>query len=156
MELPRRSRQRFELALDIHQNDCRDLELLAENGWTLVDPMLVCNSPDDYRTYIQGSTAELGIAKNMYVETRGGWISDRTVCYLASGKPALIQDTGIRDLYPTGEGLVVFSDMDEALDGVERICRDYERHAKAARRIAEQYFDSEKVLGRLLNELALN
>jgi len=156
VELPRRSGKRFELALDIHPNDARDLQLLTENGWQLADPARVAQSPDDYRRYIQRSQAEFGVAKNMYVETRGGWISDRTVCYLASGKPALVQDTGIRDLYPTGEGLLVFSNLEEALDGVERICRDYELHAAAARRIAEEHFDSDKVLSRLLQSLGVD
>jgi len=94
-------------------------------------------------------------AKNMYVQTRGGWFSDRSACYLASGKPVLAQDTGISDLYPTGEGLIVFSTLDEAVAGVEAIQSDYERHSRAAREIAEEYFDSDKVLARLLEKLGV-
>jgi hypothetical protein len=153
IELPSRVSPAFELALDIHPDENQDLSLLEQNGWRLVDPAIVANSPHDYRSYIQSSKAEFGIAKNMYVKTRGGWISDRTVCYLASGKPALIQDTGIRELYPTREGLLVFSNMDEAAEGAERICRDYDAHCRAARRVAEEHFDSDKVLSRLLREL---
>jgi hypothetical protein len=156
VELPSRTTSSFELALDIHSDETRDLMLLEQNGWNLVDPASVARSPQDYQSYIQNSKAEFGVAKNMYVDTRGGWISDRTVCYLASGKPALVQDTGIRDIYPTGEGLLVFSDMEEALDGVERICSDYDRHAKAARDIAEEYFDSDKVLRQLLTKLGVD
>ncbi|HEY3395233.1 MAG TPA: hypothetical protein VGK58_21205 [Lacipirellulaceae bacterium] len=153
MELPSRTPQAFELALDIHPDETQDLSLLEQNGWRLVDPSTVAGTPHDYQAYIQSSKAEFGVAKNMYVKTRGGWISDRTVCYLASGKPALVQDTGIRELYPAREGLVMFSNMDEAVEGVERICRDYDAHCRAARRVAEEHFDSDKVLSRLLREL---
>jgi hypothetical protein len=153
MELPGRTSQAFELALDIHPDETQDLALLEQNRWGLVDPAIVAGAPHDYRSYIQRSKAEFGVAKNMYVKTRGGWISDRTVCYLASGKPALVQETGIRELYPTREGLLVFCNLDEAVEGVERICLDYDAHCRAARRLAEEHFDSDKVLSRLLREL---
>lgn len=155
IELPRRTKQAFELALDIHSDETKDLALLRENCWQLVDPAKVIATPDDYRSYIQSSKAEFGVAKNMYVETRSGWISDRTVCYLASGKPALVQDTGIRDLFPSGDGLVLFSNMDEAVEGVDRIRRDYDRHSRAARGIAQEHFDSDKVLRRLLSKIGV-
>jgi hypothetical protein len=90
------------------------------------------------------------------VETRGGWFSDRSICYLASGRPALVQDTGIRHLYPTGEGLLVYSTLEEAAAGVEEIERNYEKHSRAARAIAEEYFDSDKVLSRLLEKLGID
>jgi glycosyltransferase involved in cell wall biosynthesis len=89
----------------------------------------------------------------MYVETRSGWFSDRSICYLASGKPVLAQDTGISELYPTGDGLLTYTTLDEAVAGVEEICGNYERHCGAARQLAEEYFDSDKVLTRLLEEL---
>jgi hypothetical protein len=89
----------------------------------------------------------------MYVDTRSGWFSDRSICYLASGKPVLVQDTGLRNLYPIGEGLVAFSTLDEAVVGVEEICANYERHSRAARGLAEAYFDSDTVLSRLLQNL---
>jgi hypothetical protein len=154
MELPLAAGGQFQLALDIDARDTRDLLALSANGWELVDPVQVVQGPQDYQNYIQTSGAEFGVAKQMYVATRGGWISDRTVCYLASGKPALVQDTGLRDKLPTGEGLLVFSTMEEAVDGVARIRRDYSRHARAARRIAEEVFDSDKVLRRLLEAVA--
>ena len=155
IELPRRSAEPFELALDIHPSETADLAALTQNGWQLVDPASVTRMPHDYQKYIQASKAEFGVAKNLYVKTRGGWISDRTVCYLASGKPVLIQDTGIRELLPVGEGVLLFSNFDEAADGVEKICRDYDAHCRSARRVAEQYFDSDKVLSRLLMNLGI-
>jgi hypothetical protein len=154
MELPLVTHEQFQLALDIDARDARDLLALSSNGWDLVEPASAVQTPERYQDYIQHSGAEFGVAKQMYVATRGGWISDRTVCYLASGKPALIQDTGIRDKLPTGEGLLVFSTMDEAVEGAGRIRRDYARHARTARRVAEECFDSDKVLRRLIDAIA--
>ena len=154
-ELPRLTGQEFELALDIDPADENDRRALEENGWRLVDPRAVAGDPWSYRRYIQGSMAEICVAKNMYVETKSGWFSDRSICYLASGKPVLHQDTGLKHLYPTGEGLIVFSTLDEAAAGVEEIRRNYDRHSKAAREIAEEYFDSDKVLTRLLENLGV-
>jgi hypothetical protein len=155
-ELPRLTGQEFELALDIHPADHEDREALERNGWRLVDPRAVAGDPWSYRRYIQDSMAEICVAKNMYVETKSGWFSDRSICYLASGKPVLHQDTGLRHLYPTGEGLILFSTLEEAAAGVEAIRSDYERHSRAARAIAEEYFDSDKVLGKLLEKLGLD
>jgi hypothetical protein len=154
-ELPRLTGQEFELALDIDPADAKDRRALEENGWRIVDPHAVAGDPSSYRTYIQQSMAEICVAKNMYVETKSGWFSDRSICYLASGKPVLHQDTGLTHLYPTGEGLIVFSTLDEAAAGVEEIRRNYDRHSKAAREIAEEYFDSDKVLTRLLENLGV-
>ena len=153
--LPGRTDDEFEVALDIDPADHRDIELLRENGWRLIDPQQVAGDPWSYREYIQRSKAEFMVAKNMYVETRSGWFSDRSICYLASGKPVLAQDTGISRLYPTGEGLLVYSTLDEAVAGVEEISGNYECHCRAAREIAEEYFDSDKVLPRLLERLGV-
>jgi hypothetical protein len=151
--LPRLSSAQFDLALDIDPAETKDISLLAENGWRLLDPRQVAGSPARYRQFVQQSGAELMIAKNMYVASRGGWFSDRSLCYLASGRPVLAQDTGFTDRYPSGEGLVAFTTLEEAVAGVDTICRDYPRHARAARAIAEEYFDSDKVLGRLLEKV---
>jgi hypothetical protein len=151
--LPRLSSGRFELALDIDPAETADLSLLRENGWILADPREAAGDLDAYAAWIGRSKAELMVAKNLYVETRSGWFSDRSLCYLASGKPVLGQDTGFGELYPTGEGLVAFSTLDEAVAGVETICADYERHSRAARAIAEEYFDSDLVLTRLLEKV---
>ena len=107
----------------------------------------------DYREFIQRSRAEFGVAKHTYVSTRSGWFSDRTECYLAAGRPALVQDTGWSAHLPHGEGLIAFSNADEALAGIDRINSDYELHARRAREIAHEHFDSRRVLSRLLDDL---
>lgn len=155
IELPKRTKPQFEVAMNIHTAEVNDIALLRENEWSLVNPQTVAADPWAYRNYIQNSKAEFMVAKNMYVQTRGGWFSDRSICYLASGKPVLAQDTGLKGLYPTEEGLVAFSSLEEAVDGVEKINGDYRRHSKAARGIAEEYFDSDKVLKNLLSKLGV-
>lgn len=150
LSLPSLTGKPFQLALDIHEAESLDLQRLQDNGWQLINPRAVAGDPGQYRAYVQESFAEFMVAKNMYVQSRSGWVSDRSVCYLASGKPVLAQDTGLKERYPTGEGLVTFSTLDEAVEGVERITRDYERHCRAAREIAEEHFDSDIVLPRLL------
>ena len=153
-ELPRASGASFELALDIDPAETADLELLARGGWDLVDPRRAGASPASYRDYIVRSAGEFIVAKGMYVDTACGWFSERSICYLASGRPVLAQDTGLAELYPLGEGLLAFSTLDEAVAGVEQIRSDPARHAHAARAIAVEHFDSDKVLGRLLEQLA--
>jgi len=144
--LPSAVAQRLELALSIHPDECRDLSLLRENGWHLVDPIEAAGTPERFRAYIQGSGGEFSVAQGVYVETGSGWFSDRTAAYLASGKPALIQDTGFSRNLPTGEGLVPFRTFEEAVDGAERIASDYEAHCRASRSLAEHAFDSDVVL----------
>ena len=155
MPLPHMTGQRFELALDIHSNEVHDLALLHRNGWTLADPLTVAGDPWSYREFIQGSGAEFTVAKQMYVATQSGWFSDRSVCYLASGRPVLAQDTGFRHRYAVGEGLLAFSTLEEAAAGVAAIAAEPGRHARAARQVAEDCFDSDKVLTRLLGNLGL-
>ena len=153
--LPGRVGAVCELALDIHEDETADLSLLRRGGWTLVDPLAVVADPASYRRYIQRSRAEICVAKNMYVDTRGGWVSDRSVCYLASGKPVLAQDTGFSETLPTGAGLIAFSTLDEAVAGVEEIEARYEHHSAAARELAEEYFDSDLVLANLLEKVGV-
>ena len=105
--------------------------------------------------YIGRSRAEFSVAKDLYVQSRGGWISDRSLCYLASGKPVLAQETGFSRHYPTGEGLITYSTLEEAVAGVEEITRRPDRHARAARALAEEYFDSDKVLGGSCKKLGM-
>jgi hypothetical protein len=152
-ELPRLVDAEFELALDIDEAEVDDLRALEANGWHLVDPREVAGSPTAYREYVQRSRAEFCVAQDMYVATRSGWLSDRSLCYLSSGKPVLAQDTGLGDMYPTGEGLLTFSNLEEAAAGVEEIQRNYDRHSRAARALAEEHFDSDRVLRRLLHRL---
>lgn len=156
VSLPQRTGERFELALDIDPADVHDRGLLESSGWVLADPLVEAGDPWRYREYIRRSKAEFMVAKNIYVATRSGWFSDRSLCYLASGKPVLAQDTGFGDHYPTGEGLLAFSTLEEAIEGIEEIAADYDRHSRAARAIAEEFFDSDKVLSRLLDRLGID
>ncbi len=156
ISLPPLTGHRFEAALDIHPADITDRVALESHGWTLVDPKVSSSDPWKYRAYITGSSAEFTVAKNMYVETWGGWFSDRSICYLASGKPVLAQETGFSRLYPTGKGLLTFRSVEEAVSGVEELSRNYHLHATAARQIAVEHFDSKRVLGRLLEDLCLH
>ncbi len=155
-QLPRLSGRPFQLALNIHHAEVKDLAMLTENGWSLIDPQLVASDPLDYHKYIQGSKAEFMVAKNMYVQSNSGWFSERSICYLASGKPVLAQDTGLKELFPTGDGLITFSTLDEAVAGVEEVSRNCAHHTRAARELAEEYFDSDKVLRHLLDKLNVN
>jgi hypothetical protein len=155
LELPRLTAQTFEIALDIHEADSADRDRLSENGWHLIDPRVAAGTPDAFREYVQGSSAEFSVAQGIHVHMRSGWFSDRTTRYLASGRPALVQETGFRRSLPVGEGLLSFRTLDEAAMGVARIVDDYEAHCAAARALAEKYFDSDLVLGRLLDEVGI-
>ncbi len=155
IELPRQAGETFEIALDIHPADADDRSLLVRNGWQLVDPGRVAADPDAFRTYVQESSAEFSVAQGIYVETNSGWFSDRTVRYLAAGKPALVQDTGFSRTLPTGEGLLCFTTMEQARAGAREIAGDYERHSRAARALAQEFFDSDVVLAALLREVGV-
>jgi hypothetical protein len=155
-ELPSLIPQELEVALAIDPADEKDRMSLVDSGWRLVDPMEVAGDPDRFRSYIQGSGGEFSVAQGIYVETNSGWFSDRTVRYLASGKPVLVQDTGFSRTLPTGEGLVAFTNLREAVHGAKRISASYESHVQAARQIAEQYFDSDRVLGTFLDDLGVD
>lgn len=148
-QLPKSVNATFEIALDIHEADQKDRELLESNGWKVRDPRLTVSDPVSFRQYVQTSGAEFSVAQEMYTETNSGWFSDRTVRYLASGKPALVQDTGFSEKYPIGEGLISFRTFDEAVIGAKRILDDYPAHCRTARKLAEEYFASDKVLREL-------
>lgn len=121
-------------------------ELLVHQGWHIVDPMAACPDFDGYRHYIENSKAEWTVAKHGYVVGQSGWFSGRSACYLAAGRPTIAQDTGFGAVLPTGEGILAFRNFDEAVHAIRMVEADYDRHAKAARAIAEDYFDSAKVL----------
>ena len=146
LDLPSRTTSRFELAV----NGPHDL--LREHGWKPIDAMQVSRSPWGYRDYIQQSHAEFGIAKHAYVSRRSGWFSDRTECYLAAGRPAVIQDTGWSNHLPCGTGLLSFSTPDEALFGFEQINQDYPLHSKRATEIARECFDASCILPSFLDK----
>lgn len=126
---------------------------LRQHGWRAVDAMAATSNLWNYHAYIASSRAEFSVAKRTYAATQCGWFSDRTICYLASGKPAVVQDTGFPRLLPTGEGLLAWRDRDDALAGILEVESDYPRHAAAARAIAEEHFRAEKVLARMLDAI---
>jgi hypothetical protein len=117
--LPTLAQERFLLALTIHPGEARDLAALAGNGWQLVNPVKVTSTPATYQQFIQSSKAEFGIVKSGYVTSRCGWFSDRSICYLASGRPVIAQETGFSRFLPTGAGLFAFETIDEALASIE-------------------------------------
>jgi hypothetical protein len=149
MDLPQKTTAVLELALG---GGKPPRELMMQKGWKLVDGFSVSRTPWQYRDYIQESMAEFSTAKNAYVASRSGWFSCRSACYLASGRPVVVQDTGFSDFLDVGQGVLPFSGMDEALSGIEAVRGDYARHAAGARAFAERYFDAGVVLPKLLNE----
>ncbi len=151
IELPRAAPGTFEVALGIDVADDADRRRLLEHGWRLVDPGLAAR-PDGFRRYVQGSGAEFSVAQGVYVATGCGWFSDRSVRYLASGKPVLVQETGFSAGLPVGKGLVPFTDLDSAVQGAQDIVADYAGHCRAARALAEEHFAAEVVLPRFLED----
>ncbi len=151
--LPGRTSAAFMPALAIHPDETKDLAALEANGWKIQPPELVARTPQTYQQFVQQSWAELGIAKSGYVVSHCGWFSDRSACYLASGRPVLAQETGFSDFLPSTEGIIAFSDVDGARLGAESLLANYAVHARAARAIAEEFFDSNRVLPQLLSKL---
>jgi hypothetical protein len=147
IDLPKLTPQNFRIA----QMGIKP-ELLTSHGWEAVPGEVISRTHASYRDFIQQSRAEFSVPKNGYVKMRGGWFSDRSVCYLASGRPVLIEDTGLSDWLATGEGVVTFADPEEAVAGINHINADYERHRHAARRLAENVFSTEHVLKAFLTE----
>jgi hypothetical protein len=150
LTLPAESHVRLEPAILFGPGDHADLGALHEHGWRVRDPVWYAGDPDAYREFIQYSRAEFSVAKDGYVRTNSGWVSDRTAAYLASGKPALVQATGFEEHLPVGKGLLAFRTLEEAVEGIRRIESDYVAHCHAARALAEDHCDSAKVLGALL------
>ena len=143
MSLPDKTTEPLVVALAIHPDERRDLGLLAAHGWTLVDPAHVTNTPDRYRAFVQGSKGEIGVAKSGYAASRCGWFSDRSVCYLASGRPVVAQETGFSRFLPTGEGLFAFETTDEAL------CGDRRRRSRLCAPFADRSRDRRGVFRRI-------
>jgi hypothetical protein len=153
LDLPGKTGLKFQLVLDIHEADWKDREALVHAGWDVASAELAA-TPDRFRDYVQKSSAEFSVAQPIYVETGSGWFSDRSAAYLASGKPTLIQDTGLSQHLPTGDGLLAFTTLEQAIEGAHNIVSRYAHHARSARALAEEYFDSDKVLDTLLCEIA--
>jgi hypothetical protein len=154
LDVPARSPLPVRFALGISPQETADLERLDEAGWALVDPAVVAGTPDDYRAFVRGSAAELGIAKRGYVAGRTGWFSDRSACYLAAGRPVVAQDTGWSGVLPTGLGLHAYDDADGAVAALERVAADPAGASAAAHEVAREHLDARVVLGRLLEVVA--
>lgn len=144
---------RVDACLEIALGGRAPYDEIKAAGWGLADAALVTRTPETYRDYIAQSRGEFSVAVNLEVKTRSGWFSDRTAAYLASGKPAVVQDTGFSDDLPCGEGLFAFSTIDEAASAIEEIQRNYLHHCAAARRIAEEHLDARRLLTRILDRV---
>ena len=147
VSLPRHTEQPFRVALT-----GAPPEKLTDYGWDVVPGWIATETPFSYQLFVQNSYAEFGVAKHAYVASRSGWMSDRSICYLASGRPVLVQDTAFTDWLPVGEGVLTFRDIADALKGVEAINSDYGRHRRGARLLAEEYFSTDKVLSQLMQQ----
>jgi hypothetical protein len=128
------------------------LERVASRGWEVVDGPGATLTPARYLEFIAGSRGEFSIAKHVYVAMRTGWFSYRSACYLAAGRPVVVQDTGFSRILPAGEGLLTFTTPEEAAAAIVAVEEDYPRHAETARTLAEEYCDSGRVLTRLIED----
>jgi hypothetical protein len=151
VELPHGTRQVIELALFLGKGDEKDQQILESHGWRIRHSREVSATPEMYQSYIQQSRGEFSCAKPSCMKFQNAWISDRTLCYLASGKPVVVQNTGPSSFLPNGEGMFRFSTLKEASDALATINAAYERHCRAAREVAEAYFDAKQVLERILD-----
>jgi len=149
LDLPARTGQRFEVAMDV-ESVPGDVPVLAAHGWAVADPRAVSADPFHYRDYLRSSRGEFTVAKDMNIRLRSGWFSDRDACYLASGRPAIEQDTGFGDVLPLGPGLHAFRTVDEAVEAVRAIEADYPRASAHAASVARECFAADGVVGGLL------
>jgi hypothetical protein len=151
LELPIRARRRFRLAVHIGPTDpSGERALLESYSWEVADPGQVMPTPGAYQEFIRASRAEFQCPKPLYRELSTGWLSDRSVAYLASGRPVLAEETGFSEAIPTGRGLLAFRDLDEGAAGVAEIDTNYERHRRAARELCEAWFDSRRCLREMI------
>ncbi|PYV16748.1 MAG: hypothetical protein DMG07_07195 [Acidobacteria bacterium] len=152
-DLPRFTAQPLELALFLRtERDSQDRRELEARGWRVRDSRARAGTPASYQRYIQGARGEFSCAKPSCLKFRNAWISDRSLCYLASGKPVVTQTTGPSCYLPNGEGLFRVSTMPEAAAALAAVNEDYERHSRSARQIAEAYFDSKQVAEQILSK----
>lgn len=150
-ELPGLTPQPLELALFLRTAaDARERELMERHGWSIRPSREVAGSPELYRAYIQDSRGEFSCAKTSCMRFQNAWVSDRTLCYLASGKPVVVQDTGPSRYLPDAEGMFRFSTSEQAVAAVAAVNADYERQSRAARALAERHFDAKQVAARIL------
>ena len=153
LDLPRRTSARLEVALGGGDNHWEAERLLGQHGWELSNPMTANGTTPQFQRFLARSAGEFGVAKHGYVTARSGWFSERTCCYLASGRPAVVADTGWRDWLPEGEGLFAYATAEEAARALEEIRADPERHAQAARKLATENFEAVEVCSALLDQL---
>lgn len=152
LDLPKRCRAKFELAAGV---DEKVQTLLREHGWQQVHSIEISKDIERYKNYIADSRGEFTVARDQYVRPNTGWFSDRSACYLAAGRPVITQETGFSKFLPTGKGLFGFKTMDDILHAVETIESDYEGNCRAAKEIAVEYFEAEKVVGSLMKRAGL-
>lgn len=150
LDLPSRTARPLELAICLETGVTSERVMLEEHGWRVRDANMVASTPWDYRDYIRKSFGEFSCAKPSYVRTQSAWISDRTLCYLASGKPAVVQHTGQSRLLPDRSGLFRFKDIEEATAYLEIVAADPEHQSKLARALVEEHFDAQRVVSRVL------
>ena len=148
--LPRRTDQALELALSLGPGDRADVTRLRTEGWRVRDALDVAGTADAYRAYVSTSRGEFSCAKPSCMRLQNAWVSDRTLCYLASGRPAVLQHTGPNPCLDGGEGVLRFTTVEEAAAALEAVSSDYGRHRRAARAIVEEHFDARKVAARIL------
>jgi hypothetical protein len=149
-DLPQRTHVPLELAVCLAEFHEEYRRMLEPKGWRLREAWDVTATPDAYRTYVQRSRGEFSCAKPAYVSLDTAWVSDRTLCYLASGKPAVVQHTGASRILPDAEGLLRFRSIDEAAKALAAAEADYERHGRAARALVEEHFDARRVVASVL------
>lgn len=150
VDLPRHTHQPLELALFLAESDESDRRSLENRGWRIRHSRDVAGSPENYRAYLQESRGEFGWAKASCMKFQNAWISDRSLCYLASGKPVVVQHTGPSSFLPDGEGMFRFKTLADAARAIDSINADYERQCRLARSLAEEYFDAEAVVSTML------
>ena len=150
-DLPRLTSQPLELAVHLASADEVERQMLERRGWRIRHASEVSRTPEMYREYIQRSRGELSCVKPSCVKLQNGWVSDRSLCYLASGKPVVMQDTGPSPYLPFGDGILRFSTPGQAADALAAVNADYEHHCRSAREIAETYFDARQIAERILN-----
>jgi hypothetical protein len=155
IDLPLRVAEPIEVATGLVHISNEDREMLQSHGWHLTDAHPFTVDPLPYQSYVRSSRGEFTVAKDLNVRLQTGWFTERSACYLAAGRPVITQDTGFGTSIPTGEGLFVFNTLEDILAAFEAVRADYEKHSRAARLIAEEYFRAETVLAKLLGDLGL-
>jgi hypothetical protein len=147
--------QRVGARLEVASGGTPPVQRWQGKGWSVIDAHTISMTAEDYRHYIQQSRGEFSVAKKVYVATRSGWFSCRSICYLAAGRPVVVQDTGFTEFIPSGEGLIAFGDVAQAAAAIEKIESDYERHSVAARQVAAEFFDARRVISEMLVRIGL-